>query len=116
MAQAHDTKYRAKSAMLKPGDFVRIKHPVKDNKLSPSFSEPIEVRWSNGRTVWLRNGQRWNARRCVLHGPNSNDAQEEYAEYPVPSDSPEAIHQPVLGEIRRSQRAKKKKTFGPDFL
>ena len=112
MTQRHDTKYRAKNLVLAPGDAVRIKHPVRDNKLSPTFTAPFKVRRSNGRTVWLENGQRWNVRRCVLHA--NNDIHDDLAEYPVPIDNPVASK--PSGEVRRSSRIRTKKTFGPDFV
>jgi len=53
MSIAHDIKNRAGVTSLSSGDFVRVKLPIKEHKLAPTFSEPREVLRTNGRTVWL---------------------------------------------------------------
>jgi len=56
----------AKTADLRPGDSVRVCIPVRSDKLSLDYSEPLRVRKANETTVWLENGQRWSRRRCTI--------------------------------------------------
>jgi len=73
---AHDIKHRAGVMSLSSGDFVQVKLPLKEHKLSPTFSEPREVLRTNAHTVWLTNGQRWNMRRCIFHSKGENNTDD----------------------------------------
>ena len=66
-AQAHDRRTRATPSPLAAGDWVRIRLPRRSHKLAPTYSEPLEVARVSGNCVVLRNGQRWNLRRCLRH-------------------------------------------------
>lgn len=66
-AQAHDRRTRATPTSLAAGDWVRIRLPRHTHKLAPTHSEPLEVARVSGNCVVLRNGQRWNLRRCLRH-------------------------------------------------
>jgi len=118
MSNAHDIKHRAGVTSLSSGDFVRVKLPIKENKLAPTFPEPREVLRTNGRTVWLTNGQRWNMRHCISHSKGENNT-DDMADYPVPAytaDNAAMMNQPAGITIRRSNRPRKAKDFGPDFV
>jgi hypothetical protein len=77
MAEYHDQKHHVKSLTVKPGDWVRIRLPDVPHKLAPVYSEPREVLKANDRTVWLTNGQRWNARRCIRHRSSLRQRQKQ---------------------------------------
>jgi hypothetical protein len=66
-ARAHDRRTRATPTLLTAGDWVRIRLPRRGHKLAPVYSEPQEVAKVSGNCVVLRNGQRWNLRRCLRH-------------------------------------------------
>ncbi|HSN22592.1 MAG TPA: hypothetical protein VLS45_00230, partial [Methylomicrobium sp.] len=66
-ARAHDRRTRAAPTLLTAGDWVRIRLPRRGHKLAPVYSEPQEVTKVSGNCVVLRNGQRWNLRRCLRH-------------------------------------------------
>jgi transposase InsO family protein len=67
MAKQYNQRHRAAPTIIKPGDSVRILLPTQPHKLARVYSEPRLVDKVKGNTVWLRNGQRWNVRRCLLH-------------------------------------------------
>jgi hypothetical protein len=65
MAEYHDRRTRATPTKMQPGDEVRILLPRRSHKLAASYSEPRLVDRVSRNTVRLRNGQRWNLRRCI---------------------------------------------------
>jgi transposase InsO family protein len=67
MAKQYNQRHRAAPTIIKPGDSVRILLPTQPHKLARVYSEPRLVDKVKGNTIWLRNGQRWNVRRCLLH-------------------------------------------------
>ncbi len=85
MKSYHDKRTRAKPSSIKPGDFVRIKRPVLEHKLSPAYSEPVEVRRVSGNTVWLVNGKCWNVRRCLLHVPATKPVSQHHQQQQQPA-------------------------------
>ena len=113
MAQNYNARHRAVPHPFKSGDFVRIRLPTKSHKLSPTFSEPRQVLKTSRHTVWLSNGQRWNARRCILH---STDEDLDQAEFMFPSSTTSTSTDPPSVSLRRSARSHKPKNFGPDFV
>jgi len=120
MACNYNNRHRAKPCLFKSGDLVRIRFPVKGHKLSATFSEPRQVLNASKNTVWLSNGQRWNARRCILYTSEADPEADhgQAAEYPVFLS---ADHAPVTASddpplLRRSSRTRKPKNFGPDFV
>ena len=92
-AKAHDRRTRATPPSLHAGDWVRIRLPRRSHKLAPMYSEPFEVARVNGNCVVLRNGQRWNLRRCLHHrtimrNPSTNREQSSTQHSPPPAASP----------------------------
>jgi hypothetical protein len=67
MAKQFNQQHRAAPTIIKPGDSVRILLPTQPHKLARVYSELRLVDNVKGNTIWLRNGQRWNVRRCLLH-------------------------------------------------
>jgi hypothetical protein len=67
MAKQYNQRHRAALTIIKPGDSVRILLPTQPHKPARVYSEPRLVDKVKGNTIWLRNGQRWNVRRCLLH-------------------------------------------------
>jgi hypothetical protein len=63
----YNRRKRAQPPGFTAGDYVRIRRPTRAHKLAPTYSDPLQVARASGNTVWLTNGQRWNARRCLLH-------------------------------------------------
>jgi hypothetical protein len=82
--------------LLTAGDWVRIRLPKRGHKLAPVYTEPHEVAKVSGNCVVLRNGQRWNLRRCLRHRASMRSAsaygaqpgeQSSIQHSPPPSDS-----------------------------
>jgi transposase InsO family protein len=119
MASRHDARQKARPLELSSGDFVRIKLPRSEHKLAPSFSEPREVKRANGRTVWLKNGQRWSVRRCILHSRAEADPDDrELADYIIlATENKQSIAAERQTEgVRRTTRIRRPKQFGSDFV
>ena len=126
MSADHDRRYRAKSPLIKSGDFVRIKLPIVPHKLAPRYSEPRTVVKAAGNTVWLQNGQRWNVRRCLLHRSVLKQPPPEMTSLVGPS-----VQAPLCGDedvpvpvcmrvpqqqLRRSQRMRRPRDMGPAIV
>ena len=119
MSADHDRRYRAKSPLIKPGDFIRIKLPIVSHKLAPRYSEPRAVVKAAGNTVWLQNGHRWNVRRCLLHRsvlkqPPPEMTSSVQAPLSGDEDVPVTIcmREPQQ-QLRRSQRMHRPRDMGP---
>ena len=130
MSADHDRRHRAKLPLIKSGDFVRIRLPIVSHKLAPRYSEPRAVVKAAGNTVWLQNGQRWNVRRCLLHrsvlkqpAPEMMSSVKPSVQAPSNSDEdvpmpvcmrvPQQQQQPQPQQLRRSQRMRRPRDFGP---
>ena len=126
MSADHDRRHRAKTPLIKSGDFVRIKLPIVSHKLAPKYSEPRAVVKAVGNTVWLQNGQRWNVRRCLLYRsilkqPAPEMTSSAKPPLQVPSSMEEDVPVPVCmrvphqqpQQLRRSQRRRRAIDFGP---
>lgn len=137
MADRHNARFHAVQPTFKPGDWVRIKLPTRPHKLAPVFSEPYEVVKAAGNTIWLRDGRRWNVRRCIRYrsslkaaptvpptAPSVRDTEvqpscfdddePDSATFAFPVDGPRAAAQGQgLGGPRRSTRIRHPRDFGP---
>lgn len=136
---AHYGQHRhAKPGTVRAGDQVRIQLPVRAHKLASKYSEPMVVQKAIGNTVWLENGQKWNLRRVLPHKtilcqPKSQDppppppsssetAGDDVAIYPFPVAEPwprptDVGRQPgPKPPPHRSQRRRRAKAFGPDWV
>jgi hypothetical protein len=90
-ARDHDRRTRATPTSIVAGDWVRIRLPRRSHKLAPTYSEPFEVDKVKGNCVVLRNGQRWNLRRCLRHRTCLRQPSTERAELgEQPSSRPSA--------------------------
>ena len=90
-AVAYDQRHRATATPIVVGDYVRIQLPRRSHKLAPKYSELHEVVKVNGNCVVLRNGQRWNLRRCLRHKTSLRSSSADRAqpgEQPSPQLSP----------------------------
>lgn len=136
-AKAHDLRTRAVHTQLVAGDWVRIRLPRRRHKLAPAYSEPFEVAGVKGNCVMLRNGQRWNLRRCLKHRTSLQRSSAQQAQRgeqqptestPPPSEgeldgTAEFIFptgnttqpQPSADRVlpRRSHRSRRPRDFGP---
>ena len=72
---------------------VRIRLPYRKHKLALVYSEPSAVGQAVGNTVWLANGQQWNARRCLHHRPTMQSKSSTFL--PVPAGGGSSIADPV---------------------
>ena len=111
-----------KTSVIKAGDYVRIRLPTREHKLSPVYSEPRLVARANDTTVWLANGQRWNRRRCLIHRPllksQSKNIEEqhqgEHCDFYESDDiDTTQFTFPAGPQLRRSTRQRRARDFGP---
>jgi len=109
-----------KPADLRPGDYVRVRLPVRSHKLSSEYSEPLRVHKANETTVWLDNGQRWSRRRCIKHQPairQQMPAQSPVQPHPTDveadDDDQPVITFPSNWMLRRSSRQHRQRDLGP---
>ena len=105
------------------------------HKLAPVSTDPVRVTKVVDNTVWLKNGQRWNVRRCLPHRsslrheltlPMSMTSSSKLSpETDADSDEqdalfifrlPKASGAPMVSaELRCSGRARRPRDFGSDF-
>jgi len=117
MARNYNTRHRAVKHSFKSGDYVRIRLPTKPPTQAVAdllgASSGSEGQWTY--SIWLSNGQRWNARRCLLHSA-SGDENLDQAEFTFPSFTTSTSTVTPDVNLRRSARTHKPKNFGPDSV
>ena len=75
-----DKNRHAKPTQVLDGDYVRMKRPVKHDKLELTWSKTtFKVIVTKGRTLTLNNGQRWNvAKYLFCLRPESDTLYAQY--------------------------------------
>jgi hypothetical protein len=142
MSGKYDSKMHASKTKIKAGDFVRLLLPRRNHKLAPVYSNPYKVRRVAGNCVTLENGQKWNVRRCLLHksilkqtavqseeqqtvsgrstsaDTDDSDSDESTTFTFQSSNSSSQQRQSNDNEqtLRRSQRNRRPRDFGPSFI
>jgi len=115
MTWNYSTRRRAVKHSFKSADYVRIRLPTKRHKPSSTYSDHHHVVKASGQTVQLSNGQRWNARRCILHSA-SKDEDLDQAEFTFLSFTTSTSTVSPDVNLRRSARTHKPMNFGPYFV
>jgi hypothetical protein len=135
MAEQHDRRFHAAQPQFRAGDWIRVKLPTREHKLVPVFSEPFEVTRAAGNTVWLKNGKRWNVRRCIRHRSSlkpttprpvtpsvallpqstANEQEDDLATFSFQMGEPAAAAAAAAEQNgpRRSARVRRPRDFGP---
>ena len=105
--QYYDRTHHTKPSNFQTGNFVRIRKPVRKNKLEPAYTDPMRVtgRPSND-TARFEDGSTWNAADLIpalnpAPGPNMPQLERDEAVDPAP---PRTIQPAEPPQLRRSTR------------